>query len=123
MGFGLTNSPATFMSVLNDVLHLFPRKSVIILLDDILVFRRLWREPLQQLDAVLLALEEESLFCNPVKCQFCLSEVKFFGHVVSWLNTFIRPRQAGSCGKVACSRDGYGHAAVPWVYKLFPPLH
>ena len=40
MGFGLTNAPATFMSVLNDVLHSFLRKSVIIFLDDILVFNR-----------------------------------------------------------------------------------
>ena len=31
----------------------------------------------------MLALEEESLFCNPVKCQFGLNEVKFLGHVVS----------------------------------------
>ena len=32
--------------------------------------------------ALLLALEKESLFCNQVKCQFALSEVKFLGHVV-----------------------------------------
>ena len=83
MGFGLTNAPATFMSVMNDVLRPFLRKSVIIFLDDILVFSRSWREHLHQLDAVLLSLEQESLFCNPVKCQFGLYEVKFLGHVVS----------------------------------------
>ena len=83
MGFGLTNTPATFMSVMNDVLCPFLRKSVIIFLDDILVFSKSWREHLHQLDAVSLAQEEESLFCNQAKCQFRLYEVKFLGRVVS----------------------------------------
>ena len=35
------------------------------------------------MDAVLHALKEDSLFCNPAKCQFGLLEVRFLGHVVS----------------------------------------
>ena len=83
MGFGLTNAPATFMSVMNDVLRPFLRKCVIVFLDDILVFSRSWREHLCHVDAVLRALKEDSLFCNPAKCQFGMLEVKFLGHVVS----------------------------------------
>ena len=61
MGFGLTNAPATFMALMNDVLRPFLRKFVVVFLDDTLVFSRSWTEHLSHLDAVLAALREQSL--------------------------------------------------------------
>ena len=62
MGFGLTNAPATFMSLMNEVLRPFLRRCVIDFLDDILVFSKSWSENLQHLNQVLQALEKERFF-------------------------------------------------------------
>ena len=93
MGFGLTNAPATLMSVMNDVLRPFLRKSVTVFLDDILAFSKTWREHLCHVDAVLHALKEDSLLCNPAKCQFGLLEVRFLGHVVSGFSLSPDPQK------------------------------
>ena len=43
MGFGLCNTPATFQSLMNDVLRPYLHKFVVVILDDILIFRRNWK--------------------------------------------------------------------------------
>eukprot|EP00117_Sycon_ciliatum_P021717 scpid58990/ scgid18952/ Retrotransposable element Tf2 155 kDa protein type 1 len=80
MGFGLTNAPATFMGLMNDVLRHFLRKCIVVFLDDILVFSRTWTE---HLDSVLSALEEAQLYCKRAKCEFAAPSMKFFGHIIS----------------------------------------
>ena len=75
MGFGLTNAPATFMSLMNHIMRPFLRKFVVVFLDDILVFSNSWKEHLEHLDTVLSALREQSLFCNVIKCEFALESV------------------------------------------------
>ena len=88
MGFGLTNAPATFMSLMNYIMRPFLRKFVVVFLDDILFLSNKWKEHLEDLDTVLSALREQSLFCN-VKCEFALESVQFLGHIVSGID--LRP--------------------------------
>ena len=83
MGFGLTNAPATFMALMNDVLRPFIRKSVIVFLDDILIFSKDWKQHLRHVDDVLCALESEQLYCKASKCVFATDSVKFLGHIVT----------------------------------------
>ena len=47
--FGLTNAPATFMTLMNNVFHEYLDKFVIIYLDDILIYSKLKEEHLQHL--------------------------------------------------------------------------
>ena len=53
MGFWLTNALATFMGVMNDILRPFIRNSVIVLLDDILIFSKYCKEYLRMLYLVV----------------------------------------------------------------------
>jgi hypothetical protein len=57
--------------------------SLLIYLDDILVFSQTYEEMLQRLDMVFTRLREHGLGVNPSKCQFFRKEVKYLGHVVS----------------------------------------
>jgi len=50
MPFGLTNAPATFMRIMNDVLHPFLDTFIIIYLDDILIFNTSWEEHLGHIE-------------------------------------------------------------------------
>ena len=83
MSFGLCNAPATFQRLMTTVLGDENYSSLLIYLDDILVFSQTYEEMLQRLDMVFTRLREHGLGVNPSKCQFFRKEVKFLGHVVS----------------------------------------
>ena len=58
-------------------------KSVIVFIDDILVFSNTLEEHKQHLKMVLDRLKEEKLYLKPKKCEFFRRRVSFLGHVVS----------------------------------------
>ena len=62
MGFGLTNAPATFQSLMNSILSPYLRKFVAVFLDDILIFSRTWEEYVGHIRTVLDALRENQLY-------------------------------------------------------------
>ncbi|KAI2664346.1 Retrovirus-related Pol polyprotein from transposon 17.6 [Labeo rohita] len=73
--FGLTNSPAVFQALVNDVLRDMLNKFVFVYLDDILIF-----SPFLQ---VLQWLLENQLFVKAEKCEFHAKSVTFLGYVIS----------------------------------------
>jgi hypothetical protein len=80
--FGLTNVPATFQSVMNDMLRPYVGKFVVVYLDDILIFSRTAKEHLSHLQQVLQTLRENQFYANPKKCDFMKEEISFLGHRV-----------------------------------------
>jgi hypothetical protein len=66
--FGLTNAPATFQSVMNDMLRPYVGKFVVVYLDDILIFSKTAEKPLVHLGKVLQKLRENQFYANPKKC-------------------------------------------------------
>ena len=81
--FGLTNAPATFMGLMNEVFRPLLDKSVVIYLDDILIFSRTWEDHLRDVGAVLERLRSSQLYAKMSKCEFGKESVEFLGHVVS----------------------------------------
>ncbi|XP_019097469.1 PREDICTED: uncharacterized protein LOC109131231 [Camelina sativa] len=68
MPFGLTNAPAAFMRLINSVFQEFLDVSVIIFIDDILVFSKSPEEHAVHLRAVMEKLREHKLFAKLSKC-------------------------------------------------------
>jgi hypothetical protein len=83
MSFGLTNTPSTFMRLMNDVLHSFIGKFMMVYFDDILIYSKSLNEHSEHLHAVFGALREARLFANLKKCTFCTYRVVFLGYVVT----------------------------------------
>jgi hypothetical protein len=54
--FGLTNAPATFMRMTDDILRPFTNTFVVVYLDDILIYSKTWVEHLQHIQQVLHTL-------------------------------------------------------------------
>ena len=50
--FGLTNAPATFCNLMNDVLFDFLDSCVVVYLDDIVIYNRTLEDPLVHLEKV-----------------------------------------------------------------------
>jgi hypothetical protein len=77
MPFGLTNTPNTFMRLMDDVLSF-----VVLYLDEILIFSRTWEEHMQHIQQVLSTLRQHKLYANLKKCSFGMNMVQYLGYIV-----------------------------------------
>ncbi|KAJ9552882.1 hypothetical protein OSB04_016927 [Centaurea solstitialis] len=83
MPFGLTNAPAVFMDLMNRVCRPMLDKSVIVFIDDILIYSKTKEDHVIHLIEVLETLRRERLYAKFSKCDFWLQEVQFLGHLVN----------------------------------------
>ena len=80
---GLTNSPATFQRFMEHVFsdHIFV--TLLVYLDDLLLFSKNVGEHVEKLETVLELLRKHGLKLKPSKCHILKPEVKYLGFVVS----------------------------------------
>ncbi|VDB94093.1 unnamed protein product [Peniophora sp. CBMAI 1063] len=84
MFFGLTNSPATFQTMINEVFRDMINEGVIsIYMDDILVHTKDITQHRDIVQRVLQRLEENNLYLKPERCQFEQDQFEFLGLVIS----------------------------------------
>ena len=77
---GLCNAPGTFMQLMNDTFRDMLDRSVLVFLDDILIFSKTREEHLKHLETVLARLRDNKLYAKMSKCEFMREEVEFLGH-------------------------------------------
>ena len=84
MFFGLTNSPATFQTMMNEIFHeLIMEGVVVVYLDDILIYTETLEEHRAVTRRVLELLEKHKLFLKPDKCEFEQTRVEYLGVIIS----------------------------------------
>lgn len=93
MPFGLCNAPATFQCVMNTVLRPCLRKSVLVFMDDILVYSPDLESHEKHLREVLSLLRDEKLFVKRSKCSFACDTLEYLGHIVSAQGVATDPRK------------------------------
>ena len=81
--FGLTNAPAVFQALVNDVLRDFINRFAFVYLDDILIFSPTLDAHRSHVRRVLQRLLENQLFIKAEKCDFHQRSVAFLGFVIS----------------------------------------
>ena len=83
MFFGLTNSPATFQVMMNDLLRdLVVEEKVAVFIDDVMVATETEEGHDEIVEEVLRRLEENDLFVKPEKCVWKVREVGFLGVII-----------------------------------------
>jgi hypothetical protein len=83
MPFGLTNAPTTFQCLMNSLLQPYLRKSVLVFLDDILVYSSNLESHISHLREVFNLLRTHRFFLKLFKCTFAQDQLKYLGHIVS----------------------------------------
>ena len=83
MGFGLTNSHATYQRLMEDCLGDLHFDICMIFIDDLVIFSDTYEEHVRRLKTVFQRLQENGLKLSPKKCKFFQSEVRYLGHIVS----------------------------------------
>jgi hypothetical protein len=83
ISFGLTNTLAYFMYLMNTLFKEYLDKFVVVFIDDILIFSKNEEEHDEHLHLVLQKLRENLLYAKLNKCEFWLKEVSFLGHIIS----------------------------------------
>ncbi len=80
--FGLTNAPGTFMHLMHQAFRPLLDSSVLVFLDDILIFSKTLEEHERHVAEVLAILRREKLYAKESKCELFKTDVEFLGHRV-----------------------------------------
>jgi len=106
MFFGMTNSPATFQTMMNDIFRTLIAKGIIVVyLDDILIFTRTEEEYKRAIQRVLEVLAEHKLFLCLEKCEFHQKEIKYLGLIISENKVAIDPVKVAGVRNEGDKRD------------------
>lgn len=83
MPFGLCNAPGTFQRLMQRMFGDQQCQSLLLYLDDIVVFSSSVSQHLKRLEVVLSQLQREGLKVELEKCAFFQKEICYLGHVIS----------------------------------------
>jgi len=97
MFFGLTNSPATFQTMMDNIFEdLISEGVVVVYLDDILIFMETLEEHQKVTCCVLELLEKHKLYLRPDKCKFEKTTVEYLRVIISHNSVSMDPVKIAS---------------------------
>ena len=134
MPFGLSNAPSTFQRLMERMFGDQRHQSLLLYLDDVVVFSTTVDEHVQCLAMVLGRLQQEGLKAKLEKCCFLKKEVNYLGHVISSSGVSTDPGKVAAVSNwarptnVSELRSFLGFASyyrrfVEGFAKLAAPLH
>jgi len=83
MFFGMTNSPATFQTMINEILRdLINKGKVAVFVDDALVETEMEEGHNEIVEEILKRLEKNDLYIKPEKCVWKARKIGFLGVVI-----------------------------------------
>lgn len=134
MPFGLCNAPATFQRLMQRCLGSMVNDTLLIYLDDIIIFSPDFQSHLQHLEQVFDKLWRHGLKLQPHKCSLFQPKVNYLGHVVSKEGVATDPEKT-----IAVQRwkppttvrevrsflglAGYYRRFIPGFSRVAAPLH
>ena len=83
MPLSLTNAPAAFQGLMNDILRECLDRFASAFLDDIIIYSHTLEEHKRHVTEVLERLRKAGLYLKRKKCQFHKTEVEFLGVIIS----------------------------------------
>src|ERR1700734_312778 len=83
MPFGLTNAPASFQRFMNDIFSDLLDITVIVYLDDILIYSDNPADHKKHVKEVLRRLRKHGLYTRADKCEFGVDHVEYLGYILS----------------------------------------
>jgi hypothetical protein len=135
--FGLTGAPAAFMKFVQFLFHHLLDQSVVVFVDDILIYSKTEIEHRKHVKEVLDILRKNELYAKLPKCQLFQSKVTFLGHVLSKdglsveadkikaMNEWPRPQNRkhilsflGLCGYYRTFIENFSQIALPMTELL-----
>lgn len=88
MPFWLTNAPASFQSLMNEIFGKILRKLVLVFFDDILIYSPSEQEHMSHLQQVFEVLRAHRLYVKKSKCAFVQPQIEYLGRIIS--HVFLR---------------------------------
>ena len=91
--FGLTNAPNVFMCSMNNVMHKYLDKFMVVFIDDILIYSESEEKHKEHLKIVFQELQDHQLFAKFSKCDFFKDKIQYLGHVVTKEGISVYPEK------------------------------
>ncbi|CAF1497807.1 unnamed protein product [Adineta ricciae] len=131
---GLTNAPASFQRVMNNLLVTGRWDYVVVYLDDIVIFSHSLEEHTQHVDEILSILDNAHFKVSPSKCTIAARQIEFLGHIVSATTVEPSPDKIQVILDIAPPRTlsqvnrflgkiGYYRKFIPDFARIAAPLH
>ncbi|KAM9757963.1 uncharacterized protein ACNS7B_005082 [Menidia menidia] len=134
MPFELCNAPATFQRLMQQCLSGQIAESLLVYLDDIIVYSPNFDAHLQHLEDVFTCLWKHGLKLRPDKCKLFQREVRFLGHVVNQRGVMPDPDKVAAVTEWAAPKSikevraflglaGYYRRFIKGFAKIARPLN